>query len=91
MNTELRIAMLSEGADADGASAEPRVITDVIFGPHEHDYFYDHHMDALWTVGVPGVNEELAADLHTLLGAKLDTPTGVRSCRPGAPVAPGRP
>ena len=31
---------LLEVAVEEGASAEPRVITDVIFGPHEHDYFY---------------------------------------------------
>ena len=54
--------------------------------PHEHDYFYDYSVDALWTVGVSGVNEELAAGLHTLFGAEVYTPMVIRSCMPGAPV-----
>ena len=71
----------------EGASAEPRGITNITFDkPHEHDYFYDYSVDALWTVGVSGVNEELAAGLHTLFGAEVDTPMVIRSCMPGAPV-----
>ena len=62
------------------------MITDVIFGPHEHDYFYDHHMNALWTVGVSGVNEDLATGVHALFGADVHAPMIIRSCMPGAPV-----
>ena len=43
-------------------------------------------MNALWTVGVSGVNEDLAAGVHTLFGADVHTPMVIRSCMPGAPV-----
>ena len=76
----------------EGASAEPRVITDVIFDkPHEHDYFYDHHMNALWGLGFRVFRGSLYSEPEAAAAPPLNlnpTPGPGGKLNPTCPVSP---